>query len=284
MDLSDLAIFQAVLQEGGITAAARRLHRVQSNITTRIKQLEDSLGVALFERDGRGVRPTAAALVLAGYTERLLALADEARAAVASDTPRGTLRLGAMENTAAVRLPPLLASFHQQHPSVRLELRTGPTATMISAVLAGELDCALVCGPVNEPRLESQPFCNENLLLISALGAQVGPEHGPHTLLAFDHGCAYRQRLERWLEQSGCVVDRLVELDSYHAMISCAASGMGIALVPEALLALTPAAGHVATHPLPAQLAHAPTVLIRRRGVRAPAIDAFAASLFTFQQ
>lgn len=284
MDLSDLAIFQAVLQEGGITAAARRLHRVQSNITTRIKQLEDSLGVALFERDGRGVRPTAAARVLASYSERLLALADEARAAVASDTPRGTLRLGAMENTAAVRLPPLLASFHQQHPSVRLELRTGPTANMISAVLAGELDCALVCGPVNEPRLESQPFCSENLLLISALGAQVGPEHGPHTLLAFDHGCAYRQRLERWLEQSGCVVDRLVELDSYHAMISCAASGMGIALVPEALLALTPAASHVATHPLPAQLAHAPTVLIRRRGVRAPAIDAFAASLSVFQQ
>ena len=284
MDLGDLAIFQAVLKEGGITAAARRLHRVQSNITTRIKQLEDSLGVALFERDGRGVRPTAAAHVLADYSARLLALADEARAAVASDTPRGTLRLGAMENTAAVRLPPLLAHFHQQHPDVRLELRTGPTASMIGAVLAGDLDCALVCGPVNEPRLESQPFCQENLLLISALGARIGPEHGPHTLLAFDHGCAYRQRLERWLEESGCVVDRLVELDSYHAMISCAASGMGIALVPEALLALTPAAGHVATHPLPAPLAHAPTVLIRRRGVRAPAIDAFAANLAMFQQ
>ncbi len=284
MDLGDLAIFQAVLKEGGITAAARRLHRVQSNITTRIKQLEDSLGVALFERDGRGVRPTAAAHVLADYSVRLLALADEARAAVASDRPRGLLRLGAMENTAAVRLPPLLARFHQQHPDVQLELRTGPTASMIGAVLAGELDCALVCGPVNEPRLESQPFCQENLLLISALGARVGPEHGPLTLLAFDHGCAYRQRLERWLEESGCVVDRLVELDSYHAMISCAASGMGIALVPEALLALTPAAGHVATHPLPAALAHAPTVLIRRRGVLAPAIDAFAANLAMFQQ
>jgi DNA-binding transcriptional LysR family regulator len=284
MDLGDLAIFQAVLQEGGITPAARRLHRVQSNITTRIKQLEDKLGVVLFEREGKRLRPTAAAGVLAGYAERLLTLAEEARAAVASDTPQGVLRLGAMENTAAVRLPPLLADFHQRHPAVQLELRTGPTAGLIAAVLAGELDCALVCGPVSETRLESQPFCQENLLLISALGAQVTPQSGPHTLLAFDHGCAYRQRLERWLAESGCVVDRLVELDSYHAMISCAASGMGIALVPEALLAHTPAAGHVATHPLPAHLAAAPTVLIRRPGLRSPAIDAFFASLRTFQQ
>lgn len=284
MELSDLAIFQAVLQEGGITAAARRLHRVQSNITTRIKQLEDSLGVALFERDGRGVRPTAAAQVLAGYSERLLALADEARSAVASDTPRGSLRLGAMENTAAVRLPPLLAQFHQRYPQVQLELRTGPTASLVTAVLAGELDCALVCGPVSDPRLESQPFCHETLLLISALGAQVGPEHGPQTLLAFDHGCAYRQRLERWLQESGCVVSRLVELDSYHAMISCATSGMGIALVPEALLAQTPAASHVARHPLPPHLAAAATVFIRRKGVRMPAIDAFASALATLRQ
>ena len=99
MELSDLAIFQAVLQEGGITAAARRLHRVQSNITTRIKQLEDSLGVALFERDGRGVRPTAAAQVLAGYSERLLALADEAVAATGDILAANALDLAALETS-----------------------------------------------------------------------------------------------------------------------------------------------------------------------------------------
>ena len=279
MDLSDLRIFQAVLQEGGVTAAARRLHRVQSNVTTRIRQLEDSLGVPLFEREGKQLRPTPAARVLQGYAGRLLQLADEARQAVSGDSPAGALRLGAMENTAAVRLPPLLADFHQRYPQVKLELRTGPTATLVAAVLAGELDCALVCGPVLEPRLESQPFCRETLLLISAIGQQVDPASGPHTLLAFDRGCAYRQRLERWLDDSGCVVDRLVELDSYHAMISCAASGMGLALVPQALLAITPAAGNVACHPLPPALAIADTVLIRRRGQHAPAIDALAALL-----
>ncbi|SCK13235.1 LysR family transcriptional regulator [Vogesella sp. LIG4] len=279
MDLGDLRIFQAVLQEGGVTAAARRLHRVQSNVTTRIRQLEDNLGVALFEREGKQLRPTPAARVLQGYAGRLLQLAEEAQQAVAGDTPAGSLRLGAMENTAAVRLPPLLADFHQRYPQVRLELRTAPTAPLIAAVLAGELDCALVCGPVDDVRLDSVPFSRENLVLISALGQRVAPDAGPYTLLAFDRGCAYRQRLERWLADSGCVADRLVELDSYHAMISCAASGMGLAMVPEALLAITPAAGNVAIHPLPPQLAVADTVLVRRHGQHAPAIDALAALL-----
>lgn len=279
MDLADLRIFQAVLQEGGVTAAARRLHRVQSNVTTRIRQLEDSLGVLLFEREGKQLRPTPAARVLQGYAGRLLQLAEEAQQAVVGDSPAGSLRLGAMENTAAVRLPPLLASFHQRYPQVRLELRTGPTAPLIAAVLAGELDCAMVCGPVEDARLESVAFCRENLVLISALGQRVAADAGPYTLLAFDRGCAYRQRLERWLADSGCMADRLVELDSYHAMISCAASGMGLALVPEALLAITPAAGNVAIHPLPPALATADTVLIRRRGQHAPAIDALVAMM-----
>ena len=279
MDLSDLLIFQTVLQEGGITAAARRLNRVQSNVTTRIRQLEDSLGVSLFERNGKRLQATPAAHVLQGYACRLLTLAQEAREAVASDLPQGMLRLGAMENTAAVRLPPVLAEFHQRYPAVQLELRTGATAPLIADVLSGRLDCALVCGPVSDERLHSMPFCREILLLISALGHQPLRDGRAHTLLAFDSGCAYRQRLEQWLHYSGCAVDRIVELDSYHAMISCAASGMGLALVPQALLACTPAAGSVARHALPDHIAHADTVLIRRRGQRHAAIDAFAGLL-----
>lgn len=276
MDLGDLAIFQAVLQEGGISAAARRLNRVQSNVTTRIRQLEENLGVPLFEREGKRLQPTASARILQGYATQLLALAQEARAAVISDEAQGLLRLGAMENTAAVRLPPLLADFHQRYPAVQLELRTGATARLIAEVLAGTLDCALVCGPVPDMRLESQPFCRETLLLISAIGYPPLPADRPHTLLAFDSGCAYRQRLESWLQYSGCAVDRIVELDSYHAMVSCAASGMGIALVPEALLAITPASNSISCHALPEHLARADTVLIRRRGQRHTAVDAFS--------
>lgn len=274
MDLADLAIFRAVLSEGGVTAAARRLNRVQSNVTTRIRQLEDSLGVSLFERDGRGLRPTPAATVLAGYAEQLLALAEEAKQAVAGDTPRGRLRLGSMESTAAIHLPGLLADFHQQYPEVELELRTGPSAQLEAAVRAGELDAALVCDPGSEAGLQWQSFSHETLLLISPPGMGALPAASGLTLLTFDHGCAYRGRLLQWLAAQKAQPGRVVALGSYHAMISCVASGMGVAIVPQALLAMMPTAAAVRCHLLPEPVAAAETVLIRRSGRQLPALNA----------
>src|SRR5215472_1369355 len=89
MDLAELRIFTAVVREGGVTRAAERLHRVQSNVTTRIRQLEDKLGTALFIRDGKRLHLTPSGQVLLGYADRLLALADEACTAVHDPRPRG---------------------------------------------------------------------------------------------------------------------------------------------------------------------------------------------------
>ena len=125
MDLSGLRIFTAVVRAGGVTRAAERLHRVQSNVTTRIRQLEEELGVSLFIRNGKRLHLAPAGQVLLDYADRLLALADEARDAVQDSRPRGVLRLGAMESTAAIRLPGPLAEYHRRYPAVLLELRTG---------------------------------------------------------------------------------------------------------------------------------------------------------------
>src|SRR5687767_10914097 len=105
MDLSDLQIFRAVVQAGGITRAAEKLNRVQSNVTTRVRQLEQELGVDLFIREGKRMHLSPAGQQLLGYADRLLALAQEARDAMHDTTPRGLLRLGSMESTAAIRLP-----------------------------------------------------------------------------------------------------------------------------------------------------------------------------------
>src|SRR3954469_10817570 len=101
MDLSDLRIFTAVVREGGVTRAAEKLKRVQSNVTTRIRQLEEDLGVDLFLREGKRLHLAPAGQVLLGYADRLLALAEEARGAIRDPRPRGLFRLGAMESTAA---------------------------------------------------------------------------------------------------------------------------------------------------------------------------------------
>src|SRR5262249_43567152 len=152
MDLADLRIFTTVVRAGGITRAAERLHRVQSNVTTRIHQLEQDLGVSLFIRQGKRLHLTPAGHLLIDYADRLLALADDARNAVQDSRPRGLLRLGAMESTAAIRLPKALAEFYRRYPEVTLQLRTGHSPQLASAILAGGLDAALV----NEPIAEEQ--------------------------------------------------------------------------------------------------------------------------------
>src|SRR5262249_53784878 len=113
LDLAALEIFKTVADEGGITRAAAKLDRVQSNVTTRVKQLEGQLGTALFHRQGRKLVLSPEGRLLLGYADRLLRLSSEAEAVLRDGTPRGTLRLGALESTAATRLPPLLACYHR---------------------------------------------------------------------------------------------------------------------------------------------------------------------------
>ena len=121
MDLSDLQIFRAVVQAGGITRAAEKLNRVQSNITTRVQQLEQDLGVELFIRNGKKLHLSPAGKLLLDYADRLLDLAEEAREAVHDAKPRGLLRLGSMESTASMRLPVPMNAYLSRYPEVTLE-------------------------------------------------------------------------------------------------------------------------------------------------------------------
>ena len=143
MDLSDLQIFRSVVQAGGITRAAEKLNRVQSNVTTRVRQLESDLGVELFIREGKKLHLSPAGKLLLDYADRLLDLAQEAREAVHDAKPRGCCGWAPMESTAAMRLPVPLNEYHRRYPDVTLELRTGNTRELAAGVLAGELDAAL---------------------------------------------------------------------------------------------------------------------------------------------
>jgi len=149
----------------GVTRAAAKLNRVQSNVTTRIKQLEEQLGTELFIRDGRRLVLTPAGETLLPYAERLLALADEARNAVRENRPSGRLRLGTMESVAASRLPGLLARYHQRWPDVALELETGTTGRLIERVREFEVDAALIATPPNSTRSHASGMNNESTMI-----------------------------------------------------------------------------------------------------------------------
>lgn len=282
MDLNDLHIFRTVIREGGVTRAAVRLNRVQSNVTTRIRQLEEDLGVTLFLREGRRLVPTNAGRQLLDYADRLLALANEARQSLADDVPRGQLRLGSMETTAGVRLAEPLARFHRRYPDVRLELQTRGTRGLVAQVLAGELDLALVASPVADPRLAREVLFEEELVLVSDAAQPpmvAATELQRRTIISFEEGCAYRTRLEAWFSRAGIMPERIVPVSSYQTILGCVLAGMGVALLPRRVVESYGARSGLRLHPLVGDEGRVATLAVWRQGGATAAIRALLACL-----
>lgn len=282
MDLADLQVFSTVVQAGGVTRAAARLHRVPSNVTTRIKGLEQELGVALFLREGKRMQVTPAGRRLFDYAQRLLALAEEAREAMQETGPRGVLRLGSMESTAAARLPALLNAFQKRYPEVTVELHTGIPRDLIAQIFDGKLDAALVAEPVQDPRLETLPAYIEELIVVGP--ARHPPIASPkdvakRTLLAFEAGCPHRQRLEDWFKRAELAPERIIEMSSYHAMLGCAVAGMGVALMPKSVLDTYSERARLSVHKLKGDFRTVRTLLVWRKDAPQAKIAAFAGML-----
>ena len=283
LDVAALRIFRAVVLEGGITRAADRLGRVQSNITTRVRQLEAELGVDLFLRAGKRLELTPAGRVLLDYADRILDLVEEAGAAVRRDLPSGRFRLGSMESTAAVRLPEPLAEFNRRHPDVTLELSTGNPTQLSAALRAGEIDAALIAEPVTDSGFDSATVFDEQPVIVTAMGETSGDldlndpaVDPPGTMIVFEHGCPHRRRLEEWYARRHRTPERIIELGSYHAMMGCVLAGMGAALLPRSVLATFPASGNLRVHSLPPGHDRLRTLLVWRRGLDSPSVRVLA--------
>jgi DNA-binding transcriptional LysR family regulator len=269
MDTRDLATFATVARLGGMGRAARALNTVQSNVTQRVRRLEESLGIALFERSRSGARLTAAGHRLIPYAARLDALLEEASRAARDDgAPRGTLVVGSLETTAALRLSPLLASYASDHPHVDLVLRTGTTAELIERVLARELEGAFVSGPVAHADLAATPVFEEELALLSAPAQRSVAtllRQPDLRLIILRAGCSYRQRLEELLARRGIVGLRRLEFGTLEAILGAVAAGLGITLMPRALVGPSWRGGRIAVHRLPTAEARVQTLFVRRR-------------------
>ncbi|ARP82027.1 LysR family transcriptional regulator [Bordetella genomosp. 8] len=278
MEIAELEIFRAVAQEQSVTRAARRLRRVQSNVTTRVKNLEEDLSTTLFQRGGRRMLLTPEGQRLLEYADRILALAAEARQAVRDEAPRGPLRLGSMEAAAASRLPGVLASFNRKWPAVRIDIKTGTTQALADAVGAHRLDCAIVAHPAGGrpqqadmerlgPGLEGHYLFSERLLLVAP------PSHPRirrardirvRTIAAFAQGCTYRNCVDDWLARDGDSLDGwgVLEQGSYASILACVMAGTAVAAVPQSVLDMHPAAASAST----TYLRSVNSFLIRRAG------------------
>ncbi len=276
MDLRELETFQAVVAAGGIGRAASKLHRAQSSITSRIQQLETSLGVQLFHREGQRLRLTAPGEELVDYARRMLELAEQTRVAVRSGETGGALRLGAMESVAASRLPYPLAAFHRAHPQIWVNLHTASSRGLVADVQAGALDAAIVGEQVDTERFRCVPLYVEELVLVGARDSAMLAEPkrlAEGTVLVYhSQGCIYRRRLLDWLDVQRIVPARLLEFASYHGIFAAAAAGVGVGLVPRSVLETYPQRDALSVREMPARLARIQTALAMLRTTHLPVL------------
>jgi DNA-binding transcriptional LysR family regulator len=270
MDAADLRVFESVARLGGMNRAAAELNTVQSNVTARIRALEEELGVALFRRHSRGVSLTNAGLRLLPYANRVSSLLNEAKRSVGDDdVPKGPLAIGSLETTAAQRLSPVITMFGKANPGVSLSLKVGTNAALVEQVLNHELDGAFVCAPVRHPDLKSDVVFREELVV--ATKADVVAIRPVVTagckVLVKGPGCAYRERLEGWLQDRGVSEFERLEFGTLEAIISCVEAGLGFTMLPRSVLADAGRAGRIRLHKLAAKDAEVETVFIRRQDV-----------------
>ncbi len=278
MDVSDLRVFEAVSRHGSMNRAAQELHTVQSNVTARIRALEEELGVSLFQRHARGVSTTPAGQRILPFVGRITKLLADARTAAKDDgEPGGTLSLGSLETTTALRLSPLLGQFAKTYPQVRLVVTTGTTRRLIDDVVSCRVEGAFVAGPVNHPDLDHEVIFQEELVLVTTPAIRgVEDLAGIVDLktIVFQIGCSYRQRLEALLADMGIITSKPLEFGSLDTIISCVSAGVGITLLPRGVVAAAAQEDRVAIHTLPPERSMVDTLFVRRS-------DAYTTSAMT---
>ena len=269
MDLQVLRCFCAVAAEGSLSKAAQRLHYAQSNLSTRIAQLEQEIGSPLFYRNRRGVVLTPKGELLLKYATSLLNLAEDAMIAMKDDEiTGGNLRIGSMESTVVTYLTGFLAQFRKANLQTTVQVETGTTEAMLQKVLDHQLNGAFVAGPISHPDLLTKQVRTEKLCLIAS--QNLAPNHSTrallaHPLLVFPQGCSYRKALEHWMKDEGIVPNRVYEFNTLNAIFASAAAGLGIALFPEACIAQYQKKDMLISVEVPEKYALLPTVFIYRK-------------------
>lgn len=266
VEISELKIFLAVAQKGSISRAAEELHCVQSNVTARIKQLEERLGTILFHRKSKGVTLAPSGHLLLDYAERILRLAREAEEAITNqDEPRGKLLIGSMETTAAVRLPPLLAAYHRSYPNVELNLVTGPSEESLRRLLDFQIDGAFVAGELVNEAVTADKAFDEELVLVAPPDINSLEQVAHQKILVFRTGCSYRAQLEAWLRKTGRLPYQVMEFGSIEGIIGCISAGMGVSILPRSVVERPQYQDNCSLHSLPREVGIMTTWFVRRR-------------------
>lgn len=236
-----LYTFKRVCELNSITKAAEQLGYAQSTVTTQIKQLENELGVKLFERYGNTIRITAAGERLLEYSNEIFTITDRFMDAMHEEKEiSGSLRIAAVDSVCMTVLPNILNQFIQKFPKINVKIVSGVADKLKHYLSSGRADIAFVL-EFNKPSDELYLLLEKPVNLgfyIAANGSLKCTDICLEDLKKYkfiltEPNCQYRKKVEAFFERNGIEPDILMESSSTEAIIKIVASGLGITYLPE---------------------------------------------------
>ncbi|MBX6351887.1 MAG: LysR family transcriptional regulator [Thermoflavifilum sp.] len=289
MNESLLSTFVQVVESETLVHAAETLHVTQPTLTRRIQQLEQQVGMRLFERTGRRLVLNRAGELVYQYARRVLDLerkmADELDSL--RDPEAGTIYVGAGLTPSIYLLPPLVAAYRTLHPRVQFRLRTGSSLQVLHALVQREVDLGIVTtvDPTWAEAVEAHPLFRDDLWLVAppdhplADGPPVSVEEVVrHPLVLMQRGSGLRTIVDRWLGGLDHAV--AAETDSLESASRLVQTGVGLSILPRSCVQDDVAAHRLARIAARDDLgSRVITLVVRREGPMPASAERFAAFL-----
>jgi DNA-binding transcriptional LysR family regulator len=267
--LPDVLIFLNVVRSGSITKAAKQLNTVQSNVTARIKKLEEALGVTLLSRHARGVRVTSGGEAVLPIALRLDALLNDLGYAFGRRIPlkEAKLRLGAIETVAAIQLPRLVSQFLRDSPHVDISVQAGSSSGLIKQVKDGGLHAAFVSRTFGLPNFREEPVFKDKLVVLApktirTLSALHSAVRSGLKVMVQRLGCSYTEKLLHLFRAKGIYPDRILEIGTLEGIIGFVETGVGVAVMPESFVQTLLRGRDLVLLPLPKDIATIQTFVV----------------------
>ena len=252
IELRTLETFYWVARLGGFRRAAEKLNTTQPAVSARIVQLEQAFNTRLIDRDKRRSALTPKGVELFAYAERMLALRTEMVMAVTSaGSLRGTVRLGLSETIVHTWLARLVKRLHERYPEITLEIAVDVSANLRDSLLAGELDVALLLGPVSAPKIKNLPLCSYPMAWIASPDLPLGPHPLTLTELAAWPIMTYSRLTRPYREVTELFArveiprPRFFANSSLASIVRMTLDGIGISAIPPAVIPNELAAGRL---------------------------------------
>ena len=284
MNIRQLRYFLAVAQELNFTRAAERVGIAQPPLSQQILALEQELGTALFTREKRRVRLTAAGEILVDHAHRVINAAAAAEEAVRM-VERGAnanITVGAVYSAIYSFLPGLLRYFTKLAPNAEINLREMTIAQQITGLNEGEIEIGLLRGPIHQRNLRTEILYRERLVVAvpAAQASEFGDpvsirEIAPRPLIAVARGSSrgYSDRVLDIFDAHNLEPNIAHEVSDMHTSVCLVAAGMGVSIVPAIMQTMQ--SNGVAYRRLTEETAGITFAVALRKDLDTPLIDMF---------